>query len=157
MRRSQSTEELLFDPEIERSLRQLRRERRAVERVFESTMAEENEHNDRAMKDYLAPTLEGCSSSIVRPPVQANNFELKTSLIQFVQQNCQFARLLNEDPNEHFNNFLEICGTIKINSAMGDAIRLRLFHFSLRDKARAWLKSLSQGTLTTWGMVARKF
>ena len=100
-------------------------------------MAKENEQNDRAMKNYLVPTLEACSFSIVRPAVQANNFELKTLLIQFVQQNCQFARLPSEDPNEYLNNFLEICDTIKINGATDDTIRLRLFHFSLRDKARA--------------------
>ena len=47
---------LLFDPEIERSLRQLRREQRAVKRVSEVTMADENEQNNRVMKDYLAPT-----------------------------------------------------------------------------------------------------
>ena len=85
MPRSQSTEDLIFDPEIEHSSCQLRRERRVVERVVGATMAEENEQNDRAMKDYLAPTLEGRSSSIVRPPVQAMNFELKMSPIQFVQ------------------------------------------------------------------------
>ena len=120
-------------------------------------MAEENKQNDRAMKDYLAPTFEGCSSSIARPPVQANNFELKTLLIRFMQQNCQFAGLPSEDPNEHLSNFLEICDAIKINGAIDDAIWLRLFHFSLKDKARAWLKSLPQGTLTTWEMVTRKF
>ena len=109
------------------------------------------------MKNYLAPTLEGCSSIIMKPPIQANNFELKMSLIWFIQQHCQFVGLSSEDPNEHLSNFLEICDTIKINGATDDAIRLRLFHFSLRDKARAWLKSLPQGTLTTWEMVARKF
>ena len=47
-------------------------------------MANENEQNDKAMKDYLTTTLQGCSSSIVRSSVQLNNFELKKSLIQFV-------------------------------------------------------------------------
>ena len=87
MWRSQSTGDLLFNPKIKRSLRQLRRAWRVVKEVPEVTMANENEHDDRAMKDYLAPTLEGCSPSIMRQPVQVNNFELKTSLIQFVQQN----------------------------------------------------------------------
>ena len=110
-------------------------------------MAEENEQNDRAMKDYLAPTLQGCSSSITRPPVQVNNFELKTSLIQFVQQKCQFAGLPSKGPNEHLSNFLEICDTIKIDGAMDDAIWLRLFQSSLRDKTRAWLECLPQGII----------
>ena len=61
--------DLLFDPEIKRTLRQLRRERRGAEEFREATMTNENEQNDRAIKDYLASTLQGCSSSIVRPPV----------------------------------------------------------------------------------------
>ena len=47
--------------------------------------------------------------------------------------------------------------TIKINGATNDAIRLRLFQFSLKDKAKAWLKSLPYGTLITWDMLAKKF
>ena len=31
-----------------------------------------------------------------------------------------------------------------------DGIRLRLFSFSLKDKAKVWLRSLSSGTITTW-------
>ena len=120
-------------------------------------MVDENDQNGRAINDYLAPTLQGCSSSIVRPLIEANSFELKMSLIQFMQQNCQFPGLPSEDPNEHLNNFMEIYDTTKINGATDDAIQLRSFQFSLRDKARAWLKSLLRGPLTTWDMVARKF
>ena len=66
-------EDLLFDLEIEHTLHQLWREQREVEEIQDTNMVEKNEQNDRAMKDYLAPTLQGCSSSIVRPLVQANN------------------------------------------------------------------------------------
>jgi len=38
--------------------------------------------------------------------------------------------------------FLEVCGTLKHNGVSTDIIRLRLFLFSLSDKARAWLHSL---------------
>ena len=77
---SQSTGDLLFDLEIERSLCQLRRARRAVKEVLEVTMANENEHDDKAMKDYLAPTLEGYSSSIVRLLVQAKAEDITHSV-----------------------------------------------------------------------------
>ena len=81
MRRSCLEGELFFDPEIERTLRQLRIEKKEYEKYQARNMAEENNQNWRAMKDYLAPYLNGCTSSIVRPLVQANNFQLKTSII----------------------------------------------------------------------------
>ena len=88
MLRSRLFGELLFDLEIGKTLQQLRRKRKAFEDAHNSNIADENEQNHRAMKDYLTPNLEGCSSSIMRPPVQANNFKLKNSLIIFLQYNC---------------------------------------------------------------------
>jgi len=41
-----------------------------------------------------------------------------------------------EDPNLHLSVFLEVCDTLKIEGESIDVIRLRLFPFSLRDKAR---------------------
>ena len=73
--------EFPLDPEIERTLHQLRRENKQKEE-----MAEGNNNiipNDpRAIWDYTVPTFVGCA---IRPPtIQANNFELKPSLIQMV-------------------------------------------------------------------------
>ncbi|XP_031286048.1 uncharacterized protein LOC116144754 [Pistacia vera] len=39
----------------------------------------------RALKDYSRPTIEGCASSIRRPPIQANTFEIKPEIIQLIQ------------------------------------------------------------------------
>ena len=124
MRRSFSASELIFDLEIECTLRQLRRERKEYEELQVRNMAEENNQNRRAMKCYLAPSLDRFTISIVRPPVQANNFDLKTSLIQFIYKNCQFSGLPNANLNEHRSTFLEICDTIKMNGATDDAIYL---------------------------------
>ena len=38
-----------------------------------------------------------------------------------------------------------------------DALRLRLFPYSLRDRARAWLNSLPSDSITTWNDMADKF
>ena len=59
-----------------------------------------------------------------------------------VQQN-QYGGLAHEDPNVHLAIFLEICDTIKMNGVREDVIRMRLFPFSLRDKVRARLASIS--------------
>ncbi|MED6178979.1 hypothetical protein PIB30_112612, partial [Stylosanthes scabra] len=48
--------------------------------------AEINNEARRTLEDYTIPSTASCGSSIVRPTVEANNFELKPSLIQLVQQ-----------------------------------------------------------------------
>ncbi|MCQ7416326.1 retropepsin-like aspartic protease family protein, partial [Salmonella enterica] len=62
-----------------------------------------------------------------------------------------------EDPNSHLKSFLDICGTVKINGVSEDAIRLRLFPFSLQDKARDWLQSIPPGSITTWDALVQAF
>src|SRR2546430_8905555 len=53
-----------------------------------------------------------------------------------IQNHVQFYGLPNEDPNQHIANFLEYCDTVKMNGVSNDAIRLRLFSFSLRIRRR---------------------
>ena len=54
---------------------------------------------------------------------------------------------MHEGPNVHLATFLEIRDTVKMNDVTEDVIRMRLFPFSLKDKARAWLSLYSQGAL----------
>ena len=67
--------------------------------------------------------------------VEDVNFELKSSLIDMVQAN-PFCGKPNEDTNAHLQNFLELCKTVTIWGVTADAIRLRLFPFSLLGKAK---------------------
>uniref|UniRef100_A0A803N3K4 Uncharacterized protein n=1 Tax=Chenopodium quinoa TaxID=63459 RepID=A0A803N3K4_CHEQI len=78
----------------------------------------------KMLREYAMPDASSTSASIVRPSVQANNFELKPALIHIVQQD-QFGGSPIECPLEHLANFLEKCDTIKINGVSEDAIRLR--------------------------------
>ncbi|KAK5803030.1 hypothetical protein PVK06_030670 [Gossypium arboreum] len=109
------------------------------------------------MYDYAKPSLSGTESSIVRPAVAANTFELEPNTIQMIQQFVQFDGLQEEDPNAHLANFLEFCDTFKINGISNDAIRLRLFPFSLRNKSKQWLNSLPRWSITTWEQMTEKF
>ncbi|KAI4346011.1 hypothetical protein L6164_013094 [Bauhinia variegata] len=106
--------------------------------------------------DYSIPRVDGCGTSITRPPVQANTFELKPALLQPVQQN-QFGGHDLEDPNAHIENFLQICDTVKLNGVSEEAIWLRLFPFSVKDKARHWLDSLARRSISTWVDLVQKF
>ncbi|KAH7665755.1 hypothetical protein IHE45_13G053200 [Dioscorea alata] len=99
-------------------------------------MAEQNEQQ-RTLFDFARPAVIGTQSSIVRPPITANNFELKPSFIQMLQQSAQFNGLADEDPNNHLENFLEVCDMLKINGVRDDAIRL--------------------ASITTWEEMAKAF
>ena len=135
-------EQTLFDLEIERTLRQLKKEKKKEANTSLSNMADQEQ---KALRDYAMPSVNGATSSIRRPAIQANKFEIKPAIIQMIQQTVQFGGLSQEDPNVHIANFLEICDTFKYNGVTDDVIRLRLFPFSLRDKAKVWLNSLPHG------------
>jgi len=133
-RRSQGSQAPVpFDPEIEAAARRLSRQARRKKHT-KAPMAEDN----RVLRDYVLPQASGITSSIVSPEVEANNFELSPTLISFVERE-QFTGHPSENPNTHLRKFLAKCDTIKINGASSDAIRLRLFPFSLRDRASDWL------------------
>ena len=155
---------LLFDEEINHTVRRNQREIRRSLRYTENEQEDDtqppteemakNQDNQlppaiavnqnptpRTMYDYAKPTLIGTESSIVRPAITANNFELKPNTTQMIQQFVQFDGLQDEDPNTHLANFLEFYDTFKINGVSDDTIRLRLFPFSLRNKAKQWLNS----------------
>ncbi|KAL8135185.1 hypothetical protein AgCh_010012 [Apium graveolens] len=51
----------------------------------------------------------------------------------------------------------EMMNTFKFNNVSDDAIKLRLFPFSLRDKAKCLLNSLPPGSITKWEDLAQKF
>ncbi|CAM8880479.1 unnamed protein product [Rhodiola kirilowii] len=48
--------------------------------------------------DYTAPCVSGFQSAVAPPGVNNNNWEIKTGLIQMVQNN-QFSGRMNEDPH----------------------------------------------------------
>lgn len=93
-------------------------------------------------------SINGAASSIQRPAVQANTFEIKSVVIQMIQSSVQFGGLPNGYPNTYM---------FKYNGVTEDAIRLRLFPFSLRDKVKYMLNSLPARSITNWDAMALSF
>jgi len=159
---------LLFDPKIECTARHNRinvrkkKQERTIEPLINnkehiSTVVYQDPPVRRTLRDYSMLNTNNYQGSIVRPPIQANNFEIKHALLQVIQHN-QFGGAVSEDHNSHMENFLVICDTLKINGVSDDAIRFRLFPFSLRDKAKSWLQTQPQGnSISTWEDMATKF
>ena len=71
-------EQTLFDPEIERTLRQLKKEKKKEANTSLSNMADQAQ---KALRDYAMPSVNGAISSIRRPAIQANSFEIKPAII----------------------------------------------------------------------------
>ena len=112
---------------------------------------------DRPLYEYIWPKLSGVQSSIRRPPIQAEAFEIRPEFIQMIQNENQFLGLSSENPYDHLMQFLQLCDTFKWTGVSEDAVRLRLFPFSLKDKARSWLNSFPSETFTTWDTLANRF
>jgi len=114
------------------------------------------EQDPRVLRDYALPRASDITSSIFDLAVKANNFELRLALVPFVEKD-QLGGCPTENPHVHLCNFLAKCGTIKLNGVFADAIKLRLFPFSLKDQACDWLQNEKSDSFTTWEALSKKF
>ncbi|KAL4360991.1 hypothetical protein GQ457_04G022910 [Hibiscus cannabinus] len=69
----------------------------------------------------------------------------------------QFGGTPNENARQHLKSFLEICNSFKIHGVSNDVLKLKLFPYSLRDKAKTWLNNLQPGSLQSWTQLCRSF
>jgi len=86
------------------------------------------DHTTMPLRDFVMLDPKSITSSIVRRPIEVNNFQLNPRLITLFQQE-QFGGSPFENPNMHISSFLQKCDTIKMNAVLNDAIQLRLFSF----------------------------
>ena len=84
-----------------------------------------------------------------------DGFELKSRLVNMVQAS-PFCGKASEDANAHLQNFLEVSNTINPKGIMMDIVRLRLFPFSLLEKAKTWFYS-NKEACTTWEACSNAF
>ncbi|KAJ9541600.1 hypothetical protein OSB04_028106 [Centaurea solstitialis] len=110
-----------------------------------------------SMMDYAVPILNQLHSGIRNPEITAAHFELKPVMFQMLQSNGQFAGLANEDPHAHLRSFMAVSDCFKIPGVSDDALRLKLFLYSLSHKAREWYNSLQPDSVITWNQMAEKF
>ena len=108
----------------------------------------------KTLRDYSAPSADNVPTG---PAVNVGdaNFELKTGLINMVQSS-PFCGKANEDASAHLQQFLEICNTIIIKGVTPEAIRLRLFPFSLLGKAKQWFYA-NREAVDTWKKCSAAF
>ncbi|KAF5481522.1 hypothetical protein F2P56_002164 [Juglans regia] len=112
MRHARTRDITPFDLEIERTLRSQRKKK------VLAMVDEQHDAPPRTLKDYVRPVVNDNYSGIRRQTINANNFELKPTLISMVQQ-AKFSISPLNDPNIHLAMFLEICDTMFYNGLNG--------------------------------------
>ncbi|GJZ21205.1 reverse transcriptase domain-containing protein [Tanacetum coccineum] len=112
--------------------------------------------DQRTMAELLRAPTEGYAEAIVVPPILAEHFELKHSLINMMTSD-QFFGLEKDNPHDHIRWFNKITSTIKYKDVPNHAIKLMLFPFSLAGAARRWLEKEPPRSILTWEDLVSKF
>ncbi|KAL4332654.1 hypothetical protein GQ457_07G000040 [Hibiscus cannabinus] len=168
-----------FDPEIERTQKQLKRRIRGLMNGNKNNGQQPADGQElparadgviappapqmdqqlpaRTVRDYLAEDLEGLNPAVTMPDFEAEHFELKPVMFNMLNTLGQFGGTPNENARQHVKSFLEICNSFKIHGVSNDVLKLKLFPYSLRDKAKTWLNNLQPGSLQSWTQLCRCF
>jgi hypothetical protein len=86
---------------------------------------------------------------IAPPAPEANFYGIKPALLNLVMKE-QFSGACSDDAATHLNNFVELCEMQKYKDVDGNIIKLKLFPFSLRGRAKDWLLSLPRNSIDSW-------
>ena len=114
----------------------------------------ENENRQvRTMRDYLQPPRNSTPSCFILP-LNANNFQLKPGMITLLPN---FHGLESESPYLHLKDFDEVCATFNDRPCPNEIDKLKLFPFSLKDKAKIWFNNLRPRSIGTWQEMQAEF
>nr|GEW25109.1 reverse transcriptase domain-containing protein [Tanacetum cinerariifolium] len=110
--------------------------------------------DNRTMAQMLQATIEGYEDAIIVPQINANNFELKQTLINLVQSNQFTGR---QDPHNHLRFFNKVTSTFRHPEVPNTTIKLLLFPFSLEGEAQIWLDKEHPRSILNWEDLVSKF
>nr|GFA87367.1 hypothetical protein [Tanacetum cinerariifolium] len=110
--------------------------------------------DNRTMAQMLQAPIEGYEDAIVVPPINANNFDLKHTLINLVQSNQFTGR---QDPHNHLRFFNKVTSTFRHPEVPNTTVKLLLFPISLEGEARIWLDKEPPRSILTWEDLVSKF
>ncbi|KAG7615211.1 Retrotransposon gag domain [Arabidopsis thaliana x Arabidopsis arenosa] len=155
-----SNQNLLFNDNIDRIAREIRERRNTVNLVPQQPLEMAAKRNQQNGPTNIgagdAPRDHRQGKETAPPAIQKNKFEIRSCLISMIQEN-KFHGLPMEDPLDHLDEFDRLCNLTKINGVSENGFKLRLFPFSLGDKAHIWEKNLPHDSITTWDDCKKAF
>nr|GFB79841.1 reverse transcriptase domain-containing protein [Tanacetum cinerariifolium] len=111
---------------------------------------------DLTMEELLQAPTEGYGKAIVILKILAENFEIKTNLLQLVQTNNLHGFEM-DNPHTHISNFKRMTSTLKYRDVPNDVIKLMLFSYSLEGAARILYEKEPPNSILTWDDLVNKF
>ncbi|XP_070015461.1 uncharacterized protein [Nicotiana sylvestris] len=114
---------------------------------------EEMEENPFAdIDEYIEDT-----NAIVPPIVCTTTFNVEHGLIVMLKAEGFFRNSTDDDPTQHLRKFLGVCVMHKQNNVLDDALRLRVFKYSLVGDTRKWLQNMLLNSFHSWPELVRAF
>ena len=98
----------------------------------------------KTLRDYMNPPIMNAVSCIV-PPQQ--HFTVRPELLPILPV---FYGMESENPYHHINDFKDMCLTFHEGGESIDMMGLKLFSFTLKNKAKVWFNSLRPASINTW-------
>ena len=98
------------------------------------------------LRDFSNTNNNDFISTPIARATSAESYEINATLLNLVMKE-QFSGLPSEDAASHRNTFVELCDMQKKKYVDNDIVKLKLFPFSLRDRAKTWLSSLPKNSI----------
>ncbi|KAL4352261.1 hypothetical protein GQ457_06G011060 [Hibiscus cannabinus] len=111
----------------------------------------------RAIRDHLTPILDYLNPGIIAPKIQAAYFELKPVMFNMLNSIGKFGGSPYEYARKHIRALLEVCDSFRQQGVHENVLKLKLFPYSLRDRARAWLSGVPAGSMESWVDLCHSF
>ena len=112
---------------------------------------QDNLNEFRSMRDLMHPPRMSAPSCIVPPTEQ---LVIRPYLVPLLPT---FHGMESENPYAHIKEFEDVCNTFQEGGASIDLMRLKLFPFTLKDKAKIWLNSLRPRSIRSWTDLQAEF
>ncbi|RVW59054.1 hypothetical protein CK203_111541 [Vitis vinifera] len=112
---------------------------------------QDNPNEFRSMRDRMHPPRMSAPSCIVPPTEQ---LVIRPHIVPLLPT---FHGMESENPYAHIKEFEDVCNTFREGGASIDLMRLKLFPFTLKDKAKIWLNSLRPRSIRTWTDLQAEF
>ena len=85
-------------------------------------------------------------STPIAPLTDDESCEINTAMMNLVMKD-PFYGLPSEDAATHLNNFVDLCEMQMKKDTNNDIVKLKLFPFSLRYRAKTWFSSLPKNSI----------